>query len=290
MQKVAISLLALAALTFGGWMMLTNNVVTEAGYVDYVTEGAIFGKAEFHDLQVGPTSSGRVWLASVKNVSITPYTFNEDFDQDRAILSKDNIKVEFSVHVTWHIDPDQVRSFVEHFSTINDGDSSDKIVQTAYDNFIKENFRTYARDEVQKQNAMDIKDQMTPTADAIMARMQKLTEGTPYVITSIVIGNIQYPAVVADATAKKLAKTQELEQKESELAIAEKDKEIRIKQAEGIAAAMDIIQAKLTPFYIQHEAIEAQKAMVDSPNHSVIYIPVGNNGVPLVSTVPSTSN
>jgi hypothetical protein len=41
--------------------------------------------------------------------------------------------------------------------------------------------------------------------------------------------------------------------------------------------------------YIQHEAIEAQKAMVNSPNHTTIYIPVGPMGVPVVSTTDSST-
>ena len=67
--------------------------------------------------------------------------------------------------------------------------------------------------------------------------------------------------------------------------IARKDAERRVVEAEGIARATQIIQQRLTPLYVQHEAIEAQKAMVGSPNHSVIYIPVGPMGVPIVSTL-----
>jgi hypothetical protein len=37
--------------------------------------------------------------------------------------------------------------------------------------------------------------------------------------------------------------------------------------------------------YIQHEAIEAQEAMVGSPNHTVVYIPVGPMGVPITATM-----
>ena len=63
-----------------------------------------------------------------------------------------------------------------------------------------------------------------------------------------------------------------------------------VAEAEGIARATQIIQQRLTPLYIQHEAIEAQKAMVGSPNHSVIYIPVGPMGVPIVNVAPSPGN
>lgn len=40
--------------------------------------------------------------------------------------------------------------------------------------------------------------------------------------------------------------------------------------------------------YIQHEAIEAQKLMVGSPNHTAVYIPVGSMGVPLTGTFPAS--
>jgi hypothetical protein len=82
-----------------------------------------------------------------------------------------------------------------------------------------------------------------------------------------------------------LAATQELEQRTTQNQIAQKDAERRLIEAEGIAKAMDVVQQKLTPLYLQHEAIEAQKAMVNSPNHTTIYLPVGANGVPLVQTV-----
>ena len=53
---------------------------------------------------------------------------------------------------------------------------------------------------------------------------------------------------------------------------------------QGIANAMEIIRGQLSPMYVQHEAIESQKAMVGSPNHTVVYIPVGPMGVPLTGT------
>jgi iron only hydrogenase large subunit-like protein len=62
--------------------------------------------------------------------------------------------------------------------------------------------------------------------------------------------------------------------------------QIQIAQAYGIAKAQDIIKSTLTPAYLQYEAIEAQKDEINSPNHTIIYIPSGQNGLPLVNTVP----
>jgi len=267
-----------------GFLMGTTNPKSPAGYVGYLTQGAIFGKAHFVALQSGPTSAGRHWLYDVVNVSVTPYTYSEDFAGPDSVLSKDNLKISFRVHLVWKIRPEKVQDFVEHYSTLSPGDDPDKIVQVAYNNFIKEPLRTFARDEVQQLNGLELKDQISPVGERVYKRILGLAKDTPFQIMSVVVGNIQYPEQVANAVSLKLAATQDLERKQIEIDMERKDKEKRIVQAEGIAQAMEIINQRLTPTYLQHEAIEAQKVTVGSPNHTTIYIPVGPMGVPLVGT------
>ena len=96
------------------------------------------------------------------------------------------------------------------------------------------------------------------------------------------VGNIDYPEIVAKAVEKKLAAKQLLEEKETQKQIAQRDAEIRIEEAKGIAEAQKIINATLTPNYLQHESVQAQLKMAESPNHTTVYIPVGSNGIPLV--------
>ena len=266
------------------WLLGSRNPVTPAGYVGYLTQGAVFGKTRFYGLQNGPTSPGRTWLLSVTNVSVTPYTYHEDFSGNTSVLSRDNLKISFSVHLVWKVQPDRVKEFVEKYSTLYDDRNPDRIVQTAYGNFLREPLRTYARDEIQRLNGLEIKDRITPVGEAISKRVLELTRDTPFQVTSVVVGNIQYPAEVADAVAQKMAATQVLERKQTEIAIEEREKQKRIVQAEGIAKSMEIINTRLTSQYLQHESIEAQKAMVGSPNHTTIYIPVGPMGVPIVGT------
>jgi len=107
---------------------------------------------------------------------------------------------------------------------------------------------------------------------------------TPFQLISVVVGDINYPKVVSDAMEKKLAAQQLLEEKETQKEIMKKDAEIRIEEARGIAEAQKIINATLTPNYLQHEAIQAQLKMAESPNHTTVYIPVGTNGIPLIET------
>lgn len=58
----------------------------------------------------------------------------------------------------------------------------------------------------------------------------------------------------------------------------------RVVEAKGIALAQDIIQKTLTPEYIQFEAIKAQERIATSgSNNTVIYVPAGTNGTPLIT-------
>jgi regulator of protease activity HflC (stomatin/prohibitin superfamily) len=268
--------IAVLALSRIGW----SNPSTPAGYVGYVTKHPYTMAARFYELQTGPTSTGLGWRLAVTNISVTPNTSTEHFVGPDAVLAKDNLRIEFRAHLLWKIDPENVKTFVEKY-----GEAGENPERVAYDNFIKEPFRTYTRDEVQKYDGLDIKENIDAIGSAVQDRILKLTHGTPFTIISVVIGNIQYPQTVADSVANKLAATQVLEQTTIEIQTAKAKALIREADAEGVAKAMDTINQKLTPLYVQYEAIQAQQKMVNSPNHTEVYIPVGPMGVPLVGTM-----
>lgn len=280
MKKTGLVVGGIAALiigAFGVWFVGSANPETPAGYVGYLTKGAVFGKARFYGLQTGPTSPGRTWMLKVTNISVTPYTYTESFQGDTAVLAQDELKTSFNVHYTFRVDPEKVGQFVEKFSTLELGGHSEDVVKVAYENFTKEPLRTFSRNAVVKHKGLDIKKNIVLIGEEIRKEMNELTGNTPFATVTLVVGNIQYPPTVADAVANKLAATQKFEQMNI-------DKETRVKEAEGIAQAMDTVNAKLTPQYLQYEAIKAQQQMVNSPNHTTIYIPVGPMGVPLVGT------
>jgi regulator of protease activity HflC (stomatin/prohibitin superfamily) len=275
------------------WFLGSRNPFTPAGYVGYLTKGAVLGHTRFYGVQKGPTSPGRTWLLDVTNVSVTPYTYTENFSGEDAVLSRDNLKIAFRVHTVWRVDDTQIPLFMERFSTTVSRQAHDKepdsIVQVAYSNFVREPLKTYARDEVQRRNGLEVKDALIPIGDAVLARIRQYAQASPFIITSVVVGNVQYPAEVADAVSRKLAATQELQRKDTEIEIERKERTKREVQAQGIANAMAIIRGQLSPMYIQHEAIESQKQMVNSPNHTVVYIPVGPMGVPLTGTFSASA-
>lgn len=281
-----------ALLLFAGlivWLAGTSNPATPAGYVGHLTKDAIFGRARFYGVQRGPVSPGRSWMMRVTNVSVTPYTYEEHFTGDDAVLSRDNLKIAFAVHAVWRIDSNKVPMFMDRYSTTVTRDAverdPDAIVKLAYGNFIREPLRTFARDEVQRRNGLELKEALIPIGDAVLERVRAYAADSPFIITSVVVGNVQYPTAISDAVSLKLAATQELQRKDTEIEIERKERTKREVQAQGIANAMQIIRGQLSGIYIQHEAIEAQKLMVNSPNHTTIYIPVGPMGVPVTSVI-----
>ena len=210
---------------------------------------------------------------------------------DEAVLSRDNLKIAFRVHTVWRVDASNVPLFMERYSTTLSDSRTEKepdaIVKVAYGHFIREPLRTFARDEVQRRNGLEVKDAFIPIGEAVLSRIRAYATASPFIISSVVVGNVQYPAEVSDAVSRKLAATQELQRKDTEIEIERKERTKREVQAQGIANAMQIIRGQLSAMYIQHEAIEAQKAMVNSPNHTVVYIPVGPMGVPITGTFPT---
>jgi hypothetical protein len=66
--------------------------------------------------------------------------------------------------------------------------------------------------------------------------------------------------------------------------IEQQKADIRVIHAIGIRKAQDHISKTLTPLYVQWEAIQAEQAMAMSgKNNTMVYIPSGAQGVPLVA-------
>jgi hypothetical protein len=69
----------------------------------------------------------------------------------------------------------------------------------------------------------------------------------------------------------------------AQIAATQANAEKRYQEAVGIRRAQDEISKSLTGQYLQHEAIQAQKAVATSGrNNTIVYVPSGANGVPLV--------
>ncbi len=249
--------------------VLYTNPNTPAGHDGYVREvPRIFGNGGYVGSVNGPGNFGfSLFRNRVTNIDMRPATFNEAFK----ILAKDDLMVTFRVQMIAQIEPEKSKEVVEILGG-----------KEWYKRIGQKPFRSFVRDAVKTYDSRDIKAHRDKLADYIFQKMKEHMQGQPIMIQKVVMGNIEYPASVTEAVEKKLKYQQDLERKEVERKIAQKEAEIRVEEARGIAEAQKIINATLTEQYLQHEAIQAQLKMADSPNHTTVYIPSGTNGIPVV--------
>ena len=244
-----------------------RNPSTPAGYEGYVKRGAIIGKTRYCGKQTGPTSTGLSWLMKVQNIDFRWQTYSENF----MVMSADNLELSFNAHIVMRAKPGSVKEIVEVYAG-----------EKWYMRTVKEPFRNAVYEAVAGYEALEAKDKRELIAERVVEKFNAYLNGKPFEVSNTVIGTINLPEQVAKSQQLKIAKQTKLEQKGFEIDIAKKDKEIRIIEAEGIAASQKIINTTLTLQYLQHEAIKAQMDMADSPNHTTVYIPSGANGIPLI--------
>jgi regulator of protease activity HflC (stomatin/prohibitin superfamily) len=246
-----------------------GNTSVPAGHEGYTYHRPLLiGKDYYVGTVEGPSSTGLVWRQFVDPVvDIRPTTYSEDFE----LLTSDNLNISFKAHAIIKLKEGSCKDVVEKFGGAD-----------WFKRYVQEPYRTIVREAARSQKAYDIQDKSDQIGKSILEAMRKKYDGTPIVVESISMGKVEFPVEVKNAVALKLAKEQELQRKDYESKIADKDAEIRIKNARGIAESQRIIDQSLTPNYLQFEAIKTQEKLASSPNTTVIYIPIGASGIPIV--------
>jgi prohibitin 1 len=115
--------------------------------------------------------------------------------------------------------------------------------------------------------------------------LEKMLQERGVVLEKVLLRGMALPSTVSNAVEQKLKAEQESEQMKFVLTKETQEAERKIIEAKGIAEAQSIINKTLTNQYLQHEAIKAQTMMANGQNHTVVYIPSGDNGIPLVRVV-----
>ncbi|MBF0121518.1 MAG: hypothetical protein HQK79_22030 [Desulfobacterales bacterium] len=253
-----------------------TNPMTPAGFEGYlIKKPYIFGKKEFFGTQIGQTSAGLSWRIFVINIDMRPTTKDEEFE----VLSKDQLTLHFKSHLKISLKSNSIKDIVEKYGA-----------EGWYERNLKQIFRSEVYTEVSKFNAFDSVEKRDEIGKVIFEKLKALCKNTPFIIETVVVGNIMPPKSVALAVEEKLRADQELMRKDKMIEIAKKDATIRIEEAKGIAEAQKIINTTLTQNYLQHEAIKTQEKLAGSPNTTFIYIPTGSNGIPIVNAINQPNN
>lgn len=260
---VAVGVVLFVLATVGISKIGCANHHTPAGTVGYVKSRPIMGAGEFVGTQKGPTSTGWVWRQEVVNIDVRTRTYSEEM----TIPTSNQLQLTLNAYGRIRLRSDKVREVVEKFGG-----------EHWYVNNVRDQFRATVRDKVQKLAEFEVKDQMRAIGDAVLIDMQKRYADTPIEFLSVDVGDIKYPKGVVDSVVRKFVTSEENERRDIELEIAQKQIEIGIAEAQGIADAQKIIRTTLDPMFLQFEALRAIEELAGAPNTTFLMMPIGKDG------------
>jgi hypothetical protein len=268
---VAAAFILVILVGFGLSRVGCGNHHTPPGHVGYIKSTPIFGAGEFVGIQKGPTSTGWVWRQSIVNIDVRPRTYSEDMK----IPTRNRLELDLRAHGRIRLRPDKVREAVEKFGG-----------EKWYENNVRDQYRATVRDKVQRLEVFQVKDEMRRIGDEVLADMKARYEGTPVEFLSVDVGDITYPEGIVDSVIAKFVTNEENERRDVELEIAQRQIEIGIAEARGIADAQKVIRTTLDPMFLQFEALRAIEEMGGTPNTTFIMMPFSKGGTPPLIMMP----
>jgi len=206
-----------------------------------------------------------------------PWTTMVDYNQQWqtytekvAILTKDELHINLTVSVT--LRPNQKE--LPELELEVGRDYYNRVVRPEFISITRNIFSNYKYSVVSPESPLIEKE--------IYNRLIQETQGKHLQFDNVTVDHIKYPPVVTSAVNNKLAVQQKIEQKDYELKIAAKDAEIQRTLAAGQRDAQQIIDAGLTPLYLQYKALEVQDKLSQSTNAKFFFVPVGKDGLPII--------
>ncbi len=147
--------------------------------------------------------------------------------------------------------------------------------------------RNAAYEEVAKVDSLVMHTRRDELSSAMHESMQnELDESDPGVfrVTRVVIRAVATDPSIEESIRNAVANQKKLEAMEVQTQIAEKEADIKVTEARGIAESNRIISGSLTREYLQHEANQALLKFAESGNTSTVIVPAGMSVAPLINT------
>lgn len=250
-------LLGVVVVLAASWVGCANHH-TPPGHEGYIRSRPIAGSAAFVGLQKGPTSTGWSWRLEVVNIDMRPRTYSEEM----SIVTAERLQLSFRAHARIKLRDGSARLIVENFG----GDAW-------YAANVREQYRSVVRSKVQSLDAFAVKSRSGEIADQVLAELQERYKETPVEFLSVDIGDIAYPDVVVQSVIRKFVTNEDNERKDIELKIAQREIDIGIAEAQGVADAQQIIRTTLDPMFLQYEALGAVEQLAGSQNTTFVIVP-----------------
>jgi regulator of protease activity HflC (stomatin/prohibitin superfamily) len=147
--------------------------------------------------------------------------------------------------------------------------------------------RNAAYEEVAKVDSLVMHTRRDELANAMHRNMQEELDSTDpgvFKITRVVVRAVATDPSIEESIRTAVANQKKLEAMEVQTRIAEKEAQIKVTEARGIADSNRIIAGSLTREYLQHEANQALMKFAESGNSSTVVVPAGMSVTPLLNT------
>lgn len=265
-RGAGIGLLLLA----GGLILLSTFRVVDPGRVGVPV---LFGdvkptlSAGFH--MVNPFMD--VVELSVQTQEVTMSSGEDTESGPISAKSKDGQSLAIDITTQFHLDTEAA------------GDVYETIGVNYFNTLVLPAIREQVRNCAAQVNAVDAF--TVRREDIAVCSLERITadvEERGVIIEDVKVRDVDPGERIRSAIEQKLEREQELAQKEFELQTAQRNAEIRITEAEGIAESQRIIDQTLSAEYLQFEYIQTLKELVDAPNNSTVILPFDQNLTPLI--------
>lgn len=191
------------------------------------------------------------------------------------VITRDNLELTIDLSVWYTINADLVTEIYRNIAK-NNVDLKAKIIRPSV--------RNVTRNVATKYSFKETIEKREKFSQEMELELKEIIDTKGITTDRVLIRKVDPPQSVKNSIENKLVQEQNLETKALELEKAAKDAEIRTVTAQGIADAQEIIQDKLTPLYIQYEAVQAYKELAQSNNTTFVIAPTdpGASGMPLI--------
>ncbi len=238
-------------------------IILVASSVQVIDDGQIGVKktlGKISDTEVAPGL--RFIIPGIQVLEIYD-TKTQEIKETAAVPSSEGLIISLDASILYHLNPDFV---AELRKTVN-RNFKETLIIPYIRNEIRDTVAAYEAKTIYSQSGRK------EVAGIVKETLIKKLQDRGIIIEDVLLRDIILPQKVTQAIELKLQKEQEAQRKEFELTAAQKDAEIEVARAKGVAEANKIIANSISQQYIQYLWVQG----LNDGNSEVIYVPTESN-------------
>lgn len=186
------------------------------------------------------------------------------------VLTSEGLDVSIDLTVLYRLDPSIVPSI---YKTVGKN-YKDVIIDPQIRSVVRDIIANYDAKNIYSADRSNISQKIQVGLETPLGKRGILVE-------SVLLRSAQLPTKVKEAIESKQQMEQAIQQKQFEVQKEQMEAQRKVAEAQGIADANAIISNSITPEYIEWYTI----TMMETRSGDTYFIPIGDNGLPLVSNI-----